>query len=197
MFHDVLFPETYDGGAQLGPGFNTNIISQDSGYESRFSRWTYPRRKYRISYGVRPLDELSILKDFYHCRWGQAHTFRFKDLVDFTSAADGKSDPGVQDQVLIPLIDGSYFLQKSYNGDTRYITKPNGSVRLWDEGVEVINADGYINHLTGRVNYAFTGIASASFSFDVPVRFDGAPRITHVDYETGTLESIQLVEVRE
>lgn len=88
-FHDVLFPIDISYGSSGGPGYMTNIIVTDSGAEERISRWDQARRQYNVAYGVKSMEVLAALRDFYIARRGPAAAFRFKDFLDCTTSATG------------------------------------------------------------------------------------------------------------
>lgn len=195
-YRSVRLPDRLGYGSTLGPGFNTNLIVLDSGFKHAASRWDKPRRRYTLSLKNRKHDEIAEIISFYHVMMGQTTAFRFKDQVDFTSADNGQDDPGVSDQVLAP-VSGVWRLIKTYsqtsNPYTRLITKPvSGTVVLRDGGVIVTPT---IDYETGIITYTPSGTFTASFEFDVKVRFNSPLRTSIDDYDALACEDLELIEV--
>lgn len=153
-FYNVVFPENLSYGTKSGASFATAIRMSDSGVERRTSEWQPGRHRmqYDVAKETQTEDELGELLDFYLCVRGSAGGFRFKDVTDFTTAADGVSTP----QLLADAAEASrlgsntiyYQMQKSYANDlalgegsyTRTITRPiqpdmdGHYVRIWFNG---------------------------------------------------------------
>lgn len=191
-FDEVLFPSNYDYSASLGPGYNTNIVERDSGFDQTFPRWDVARRRYEnVIYTVRTMADVAALKAFFYCRSGLAMGFRFNDYYDRTSAADGRSTPTATDQPIVQDSSGNWRLAKFYAGNTikRFIFKPvNGSV--------VFSAGGLsCDPVTGIISGAITPPVTAGFLFNVPVRFDGPIKFSIDDYSIGSIREIKLKEL--
>ena len=117
-FHDVRFPTDISRGAQGGPERRTDVVVLGSGHEERNSRWADSRRSYNAGYGVKSLDQLHAVLDFFEERRGRLYGFRWRDHADWTSSAPGTS-PTDGDQI-IGTGDGStltFQLTKTYGGD--------------------------------------------------------------------------------
>jgi uncharacterized protein (TIGR02217 family) len=97
-FFEVQFPTNISMGAMGGPEFVTDIVTINSGYESRNQRWDTPRLKYDVSHAARTISEMSALVSFFRLVKGKAHGFRFKDFSDYTvNTVEGlfaKNSPG-------------------------------------------------------------------------------------------------------
>ncbi len=195
-FHDVRFPLDLGYGATGGPQFSTQVVTTGSGYEQRNSSWSDARLHYDAGVGVRSEADLSTLIAFFRARRGQAHGFRFVDPLDHDAANEllGTGD-GV----------GTRFdLVKTYgSGDDaqiRRITRPvAGSVTIRVGGAV---ATGWTLGALGRIDFAAAPPAgsavSASFAFDVPVRFaEDRIDVGLASWRAGDLPSVPLVEVRE
>jgi uncharacterized protein (TIGR02217 family) len=208
-FHEVLFPVDISFGGSGGPGFNTNIIEMDSGQEQRIARWENARRKYNVSYAIKDYNKLNELLAFYIARGGCENGFRYKDWLDYSSAAKYTDAPTFTDQQ-IGLSDGAtatFQLVKKYiNGSiikTRTITKPVAdTVLVALNGVN--QEDGWtVDTTTGIVTFttppSVDVVITAGFLFDVPVRFgkevDDLFSMTMNDIVTGNVQEIQLVEI--
>jgi uncharacterized protein (TIGR02217 family) len=210
-FHDVRFPDDIAYGSQGGPGFNTNVIVTDSGAEERIARWSEARHRYDVSYGIRTLSQVNILKEFYMARQGVANAFRYKDFADFTTGTTGTGAHTNLD-VLIGVGDGSnknFQLIKIYESGgflrNRTITYPVvGTVLVTEDGVsQTLGEDFTVNSTTGVVSFTVAPVnlkdVKAGFEFDVPVRFgeevDASLQMTYDSFESGSISSIPLIEV--
>ena len=210
-FAEIQFPDDIAYGSSGGPGFNTNVIVTDSGAEERVTRWDEARHKYNVSYNIRTLDQLNIVKAFYLERNGIAIGFRFKDWLEFTSAVNGR-DAHTNSDVNIGTGDGSdttYQLVKKYTDAvvtrTRTITKPvSGTVLIAVDGVgQTDGADFTVNLTTGLVTFTTVPGAgksvTAGYEFDVPVRFgeevDALLSINYESFKQGGISDIPLIEL--
>lgn len=211
-FHEVQFPTNVDYGSFGGPGFSTSIIETDSGREERIGRWASPRRRYNAAYTIRTFDDLYLVTEFYIARTGPLFGFRYKDWLDYTSSADGRTTPDDEDEV-IGTGDGTattFQLVKRYSSGgvekTRTIEKPvDGTVVIALDGVAQTEGVNYsVNTTSGIVTFnSAPGSAvsiTAGFEFDVPVRFgaevDLALPSTIDNFSSGSIPDIPLVEIR-
>lgn len=181
-FDEVQLPLRIGFGTRGGPGFSTEVITLDGGYERRTQFWSQARRSYDAGTGLCSASDIVLLQAFFQARAGRARGFRLKDWTDFTSAADGVSAPQAGDQI-IGTGDGArmqFQLSKTYASGSvqhqRLIRKPlAGSVLLALGGVA--QGSGWsVDSTTGVVSFAVapgSGVAvTTGFAFDVPVRFD-------------------------
>lgn len=211
-FHEVQFPTDISWGSAGGPSFNNALIETDSGAEQSVARVSTPRWKYNASYGTKTPVQLAAVQAFFIARGGTANGFRFKDFMDFTS---NPSDPsyrsaeGSKDQV-IGTGDGStsnFQLIKTYTSGgvskTRKISKPvDGKVRVWVDNTEV-TATSSTDPTTGIVTLltapTIGQVVTASFQFDVPVRFgkdaDQVLSVSIRDFDDGEIPDIPLIEL--
>jgi uncharacterized protein (TIGR02217 family) len=207
VFHDVLFPLDIALKSVGGPERRTDIVALGSGREERNARWAHSRRRYDAGYGVKTLEALSEVVEFFEERRGRLHGFRWRDRLDHSSAGPG----GVvmpTDQV-IGTGDGttaSFSLRKSYGSlyapYQRPVTKPvPGSVRVAVAGVEATaftcdTTTGLVTFLAGHIPAAGQAV-TAGFLFDVPVRFD--TDYLEVDlsaFTAGAIPKIPLIEIK-
>jgi uncharacterized protein (TIGR02217 family) len=206
-FHDVRFPEQISYGSRGGPTFLTDITAANSGDEQRNVNWSQSRSKYDVSWGLHSLDDIADLNAFFRARRGRAYAFRYKDFMDFTTNADGRTAPTHNDQIL-GTGDGTktqFQLIKLYNDGaysyTRTLTKPvSGTVKVAVNGTPV-ESGWSVNLLTGVITFdapvTDTHVVTAGCEFDVPVRFDQDQLSVSIEQpEAGSME-IPLVEVRE
>lgn len=194
-FHNVRLPEKYSKGATGGPMFMTKIVGNTSGFENRNGYWTEPLHRYQIGHNIKTPAAMAELTAFFLNRSGRLHSFRFKDWTDY----QGTNEPiGTGDgadttfQLIKRYSDGSY------NHDRR-ITKPvTGTVVVNVSGSPVtVNSVSDTGVVTLAAAPAAAAPVTATFEFDVPVRFD--VDIADVVYEAPGARSwpdIPLMEVR-
>lgn len=172
-FDEVQFPTTISAGASGGPVFKTDVIVVNDGYERRNQNWSQGRISYDASYGIRSMADIATVLKFFRARQGMVRGFRFRDPLDYTSAADGISAFSAIDQ-LIGIGNSSatqFQLVKNYiNGGVtqqRTIKKPvNGQVLVAVDGLTQINGV-----WTGRASTAMYVDASGLLvqaAIDVP-----------------------------
>lgn len=210
-FDEVQFPTEISFGSAGGPGFNTTIIETDSGAEERVSRWATARRQYDSVYGVRSVDDMTSLREFWIARQGAARGFRFKDFDDFTTGANDRETPTDTDETL-GTGDASrtaFQLLKTYVSglitSVRNITKPvTGTVAVSLDDVPQ-SAGFTVDSTTGVVTFTSPpGVAvvvKAGCEFDVPVRFgeelEDAFAPIREGFDVSTLPAIPLIEIRD
>jgi uncharacterized protein (TIGR02217 family) len=209
-FHEILFPLDIALNSAGGPERRTEIVLLGSGREQRNARWAHSRRRYDADYGVKTLEALSAVVAFFEERRGRLHGFRWRDRLDFSSAAPGVAVSPF-DQTL-GVGDGevdTFALLKSYGSAyapyARPIAKPvAGSVRVAVAGVEAeegtdFSSDsttGVITFLPGHLPPADAAV-TAGFLFDVPVRFDtDYLEVDLAAFTAGAIPKIPLVEIK-
>lgn len=208
-FHDIQFPPSISFGALGGPERRTEIVTLVSGHEERNSPWAHSRRRYDAGMGLRSLDDVARLIDFFEARRGPLHGFRWKDWSDHKSCLPSEA-PDALDQILGQgdEVTTEFQIQKLYrSGDESYarpITKPvAASVRVAVGGVQVWpDVDYTLDPLTGVIRF-FTppdhgAEISAGFEFDVPVRFDSDRLETSLaTFDAGAVPDVPVVELRQ
>lgn len=205
-FHEDQFPSDISKGSAGGPERLTDIVTLRSGYEERNTIWAHSRRRYDASLGLRHIDDLHDVIEFFEARRGRLHGFRWKDWADFKSVGPGSVTTAF-DQV-IGVGDGStqdFQLQKTYSSGgstyTRPIRKPvAGTVKVARNGVAVVSG-WTVDTATGIVHFSSAPTAGweirAGFEFDVPVRFDTDFMSISVDaFEAGSISAIDILEIR-
>jgi uncharacterized protein (TIGR02217 family) len=207
-FHEIRFPAALSAGSSGGPERRTDIVTLSNGFEERNSPWAHSRRRYDAGLGVRSLDDLAEVIDFFEARHGQLHGFRWKDWTDFKSCAPSGA-PGALDQE-IGRGDGvvtAFRLSKAYRsgaqGYDRPVAKPvAGTVKVAVGGVILRDGTDYhVDAATGWVALAEApgsgATVTAGFEFDVPVRFDTDRIATSLaGFAAGEIPSIPVIEVR-
>lgn len=171
-FHEVRFPDAIARGATGGPGYDTTILATVAGFERRNANWSQARGSWDVGSGLKRRDDFAALIAFFRARQGRAYGFRFKDWTDFRGEAEriGTGDGATK---AFPLV-------KRYASGAvevaRQIQKPvAGTVTVQRDGSAL--ASGWsVDPLTGTVSFltapAPGAVLTASFDFDVPVRFD-------------------------
>lgn len=195
-FDEIRLPLRVGFGSSGGPAFSTDVITVDGGFEVRNQNWAQARRRYDAATGLRSAADVNTLAQFFYARAGRARGFRLKDWGDFSASAQALgTGNGTQTQ---------FQLLKLYTSGsithTRTITKPvTGTVSVALNGVN--QPSGWtLNSTTGVITFSTApaaGVAvSASFEFDVPVRFDTDQ--LSVTAENFQLHSVQipLIEIR-
>jgi uncharacterized protein (TIGR02217 family) len=192
-FDDVRFPIAVGREALVEPAFSTQVVTTASGAEQRNSDWADARLRFDAGPGVRAEAELKELIAFFRARRGAAIGFRFQDPFDHEAEAEplGAGDGARTD---FPLV-------KSYGDQVRRITRPvAGSVRLFVDGEE--RDSGWTLAEKGVLRFdvapAAGAAVSASFAFDVPVRFaEDRLSFGRTTFEAGEAASVPLIEIRE
>lgn len=192
-FLDVSFPNAVARGATGGPGFSTNVVTLGSGAERRNIHWADARGEWNISTGIRTRVEMQAVIAHFYIVKGRGYSFRFKDWNDFSAA----------DVPMLEVTPTEWQLVKRYNiggfEHVRSITKPvQGTVAIEIGGSPVVPAS--IDHLTGLVTFASApgSAPTASFEFDVPVRFDTDKLPVQANaWDQQIVPQINLIEVNE
>jgi uncharacterized protein (TIGR02217 family) len=192
-FLDISFPPFVARGATGGPSFSTSVVALASGREERNILWANARGKWNISTGIRTREQMLDVIAFFHVVKGRAYSFRFKDWNDYSAT----------DQLMVEISATVWQLAKRYNiagfEHIRAIAKPAaGTVAVKIGGVPTTPSG--IDHLTGRVTFgsAPSSAPTASFEFDVPVRFDTDHLPVQAQaFDQQVVSQIDLIEVRE
>ncbi|MGB5949474.1 MAG: DUF2460 domain-containing protein [Parvibaculum sp.] len=209
-FHEVRFPLAISFGSTGGPERRTEIVTLGSGAEERNSPWAGSRRRYNAGTGVRTLDDLHMLIEFFEARRGRLHGFRWKDRADWKSCAPGGAISPLDQR--IGTGDGAraaFQLAKTYSSGgasfERAIRKPvAGTLRVAVDGAEKMEgADFALDAATGIVTFSGGAIpasgaaVTAGYEFDVPVRFDtDFLEINLAAFEAGSVPAIPVIEIR-
>lgn len=200
MVDQVRLPTTVEEGAVGGPRFKTIIQQAISGHEYRIGEWDACRGEWDVGYGIRSRDDLLAVKTFYLARFGRLHSFRFRDWTDYmaTLAAIG-TGTGTEDE---------FQLKKTYTSGSRSyirtITQPvSGALSVFVNAIQKTETTDYtVNYETGIITFGAGDIpangeaVTATFEFDVPVRFDDdVMKISAVAVDAGRIPPITVIEV--
>lgn len=204
-FDEIQFPVNVSRGALSIPKRHVTVVSLRSGFEQRNTTWANSRRSYNIGLGIRDIDDVYNVIDFWEGRRSGLRAFRFKDWSDFKSCRPNGT-PSNTDENMLLLTTTTFQLQKVYsvalNPWTRDINKPvdNGTITIKDDTGDLIEITDYtVDYTTGIVTFgvAPTGTPSAGFEFDVPVRFkDEELQISVELAQVGAVPDVGLIEVR-
>src|SRR5690349_17924176 len=82
-----VFPTDLSFGRPGGPEYLTDVVVYESGSEQRNSYASEPRYSWDVGYGVRTIEKIYDLLEFFHACKGRKQPFRFKDWLDFKSCA--------------------------------------------------------------------------------------------------------------
>ena len=190
-FHEVRLPARLAFGSTGGVERRTEIVTLASGHERRSTPWMHGRRRWLIGGGVRSLEDLADLTAFFEARRGRLYGFRLRDFADWRAS----DEP-------IGVGDGTrtmFQLSKGYGDYRREISKPvAGTVQVTVAGV---GRQATVDAASGTVTLASApavgASVTASFEFDVPVRFDSDRLdVTLESFEAGRVVAAPLVEVR-
>ena len=202
------FPDDISYRSKGGPRFFTNIAAVESGFEKRSILWSVPIHEYDVAYGVKRMEQLLNLKNFFLAVRGRGMGFRFKDFTDYRSAVLPSDSITPTDQA-IGVGDGTtvaFSLSKTYSAGAlslvRPITKPvAGTVLVAVNGVtQTVNVDDTLDATIGAITFAVAPTAAVVVSwggeFDVPCRFDiDMLEVSH-DFFDGGSASIMVRELR-
>lgn len=198
-FVEEQFPTNIAYGATGGARYSTDIVEMFSGQEQRNINWSAARGKWDVSSGIKTLVQLEDFVNFFHARRGRAVGFRFKDWSDY-QVTNGNIGVGDNSET-------EFQLRKQYTSGAvtvnRIITKPvSGSISVYKDAVlQTVTTHYTVDTTTGIITFVSApglgAVITASFQFDVPVRFDTDELGISVEaLELGQWGSIPIIEVR-
>lgn len=212
-FHDVQFPTDVSYGSRGGPGFNTAVVATKADAEQRIPRRQIPRRSWNAAYGVKSVEQVAAVRTFYTARMGAAHSFRYKDFSEFTTAEDHISPPTNTDETLgsIPSGGAPYTFQarKTFTSGgvtiTQNITKPiPDTVVVAVNGVALIPStdfivDGTTGEITITTSQTIGQTVTYGAEYDHHARFaeavDDLLAVSIDNFSNYSIDDIPLVEV--
>jgi len=191
-FDDVSFPVALGREAEVAPEHSTTIVTSAGGYEARNAGWASARTTYDVGPGVRSEADIATLLGFFRARMGPARGFRLRDPFDSVGIDERI---GIGDGVTM-----RFALVRRYGEVERRITRPVGAsvtvaVRGAPTAAFTLEPGGWValDHPPGVGEPV-----SASFTFDVPVRFaEDRLTVSRATFRAGEAASVPLVEVRE
>lgn len=190
------FPEEISYGSEGGPSFETYIFEGDSGIEGNVPSWDVVKGRWSIDQAIRDKVDFDVIRALFYNTRGRARGFRFKDHFDYQAI----------DQPCIGVVNGVnkvFTLQKRYVSGTlefyRRIFKPvTGTVTAKFDAVSATILS--FNYTTGTITTlsapTIGQVVTASFEFDVPVRFDTDElSASYEGFQLQTWSGIPLVEL--
>ena len=207
-FHEIRFPANLSFGSVGGPERRTEIVGLANGFEERNTPWAHSRRRYDAGLGMRSLDDMETLIEFFEARQGQLFAFRWKDWADYKSCRASQA-PGFEDQIL-GLGDGAkaaFPLTKTYRSGAQSYVRPilkpvAGTVKVAVSGDPLTETIHYVlDDTTGEITFsdapAPDALITAGFEFDVPVRFDtDRIQVSVASFQAGDVLAVPVLEVR-
>lgn len=205
-FHEARFPDSISKGSSGGPRRRTDIVTLRSGHEERNAVWADSRRFYDAGLGLRNIDDVYEVAEFWEARFGNLYGFRWKDWLDYKSCPPGTTVTSTDQLVGTPATVGEILeIVKRYTSEghtyTRRIYKPIAtSIVAQYNGVEVSD-DILIDQTTGLLRLLRPLEPGQSlyigFEFDVPVRFDQDSLTLNIEqFNAGSIPQINLIELR-
>lgn len=207
-FHEIQFPVSVSRGSSGGPERVTDIVTLRSGYEKRNTIWANSKRSYNAGLGIRDLDDMYKVLEFFEARKGQLHGFRWKDWADYKSVAPGVSISRTDQNIGTgDGLETEFQITKSYSDSegsySRTIKKPvSGTVLASVNGSSMTEGLDYtVNTTTGIITFTTAPTSGSSvtcgFEFDVPVRFGISALMINVElFNVGSIPDIDIVEIR-
>ncbi len=205
-FHEVRFPDDISKGSSGGPTRRTDIVELTSGFEERNASQAHSKRTYDAGMGIRSVNDLHDVIEFWESRFGQLYGFRWKDWSDFKSCKT-KNFPAFSDQVIGTGTGAQtqFQLVKNYTsgagGYVRPIRKPvTGTVLVGKAGVNQVSG-WTVDTTTGIITFSVAPtlgqVITAGYEFDVPVRFDDDRLTISIDaFNHGSIPAINIKEIR-
>jgi len=196
----IALPRELSYGTIGGPGYNTQIVTTDSGRETRIQRWENARRQYDLKYLVRSYEDLLTIRNFFLARRGAFNGFLF---IDF---ADGNTTPSAALSELNPNTVLSATDQDFGVGDG---TTQQFTLRRKYVDSELFEVERIIKYpVDGTVLVAINGTPTTDFTVTLDtgvITFDTAPILnavltwggeyfTPIRFQEGTDEWMQLSE---
>lgn len=190
-FDDVAFPLALGRDVEVTPHFSTQIVTAAGGAEQRNVGWAEALSHYDVGPGLRSETDIAALLGFFRARLGPARGFRLRDPFDWQGRGEaiGTGDGATR----------RFALVRRYGAAVRRITRPVADsvrVAVAGRGAGFQLGDGGWVVLDSAP--AAGAAVTASFDFDVPVRFaEDRLSVSRATYLAGVAASVPLVELRE
>lgn len=196
-FHDINLPKYIEIFAVGSSSFSTSKAESMSGREARNSDSQMPKRLYELRNCCLSSDQFEAFNSFFYARRGMRFSFRLRDYFDCSVE---NQNIGISDGM-----NPEFQLKKLYRDDispyVRIITKPvQDTVILLHENDRLEFAS--INYNDGKLRLIeplpLNSILSASFTFDVPVRFlNDTYEYRFNDDGSILIDNVKMIEVYE
>jgi len=206
-FIEAQFPPDIAYKSKGGSGFNTTVFTTTEGFEQRNINWSRTRAEFDIAYGVRTVEDMTVVLDFFMSVQGRAYAFRFKDWADFQmynqNVGTGNGTTRVFQVVKTYTITAQSGPNKTH---TRIINKPVvGTIgQVLVNSVPISSSYWTLDCTTGILTFASghapgngLSVVISYLEFDLPCRFDtDISGVAQQAYQAEVWESIKIVEVR-
>lgn len=198
------FPTDIANGSQGGPVRKVDVVKLVSGFTHRDSIWADSLKVFDIGYGIKSLNDVDSVVNFWEAVGGNLYGFRFKDHADFKSCPP-MNTPANTDQVL-GTGDGiktAFQLVKKYEKGalsyTKDIKKPvSGTVICSLNGSSTSSFT--VDTTTGIVTFgsppANGVIVRAGFEYDLPCCFGVAELFIDKNFKNGNISSLPIEEIK-
>lgn len=188
-FFDDIAPR-----ASGGPEYRTTIKTLRGGGEHRNSLWADPLRMFDVTLTPRDVASIKALRDFVASTQGAANGFRCRDWSDYQATTE-----------VVGTGNGTIYwfrLVKSYGSYSRRILKPvPGTVVVRLNGAVLSPTLYAVDTVNGLLIFKTAPgagvVITASFNFDVPVRFDNdAIEVIMLCHKLGGTQTVKIREIR-
>jgi uncharacterized protein (TIGR02217 family) len=207
LFIEAQFPTDIAYKSKGGAGFDTAVFTSVEGFEQRNINWSRSRSEYDIGYGVRTVEDMTTVVDFFMSVMGKAYAFRFKDWADFNMYSQ---QIGVGDGTTLTFqVIKTYTIVPQSGSNqvyTRIINKPVvGSIgQVLVNSVPISSSDWSLDCTTGILTFSAGHAPGSGLSvvlsyleFDVPCRFDvDKLEVAQEAFQAENWQGIKIVEVR-
>lgn len=159
------FPEDISYGSTGGPGFNTDLVTVASGFESANSNWSQSKCQFEASHGLKTQAQINTLIGFFRVCRGKAGRFRYKDWLDFSvDTSSGRIGTGLGDGTPGAMQLAKIYTSGSYTHE-RPIRKPTVSPApaVYRGGVlKTLTTHYTLDTTTGLVTWVYDATSNAS-----------------------------------
>lgn len=201
----AIFPTNISYGSTGGPWLLGEIATSSLGFEEANSPWSMPRHRFDVSFGIKTIDQLHIVKEFFLARHGVVYGFRYKDWADYRSGLPLQAITDTDQLIGVgDAADTTFQLIKNYISGGRTLVR---DIQKPIAGTVIISLDDVSE--TGFTVDATTGVVTldtapgssvnikAGYEFHVPVRFVDDTLLTNLShFEHGQFPSLPLIERR-
>lgn len=172
-FHEVRLDAGVSENSSGGPTFVTTVTPLSHGREMRNVTMALELGNWQVAYDVQDAADLNVLRNFFYARRGRYYGFRFKDLMDY-QVTDGFQFVTNGGTSIVQAI--KRYSDSGGTYDRRLLKLVTGTISVKDNGSPTVDYTVDVNtglFTLGGTTTATTGhTITATFEFDVPVRFD-------------------------
>ncbi len=184
FLNNSIFPLDINLGSSGGPTFQTDVIEYGNGSEYRDSKWVYSRAMFNAAYNIKNRADALGIYNLFQVAKGRFHSFRVKDILDFSSKANGHGTPARTDQTIGTGngVTTTFQIIKTYTKDgytqERKIKAPiSGTLLVEVNGVLKTETTDYtVDYTTGIITFlvapANTHLVKCGYLFHLKMRFN-------------------------